>query len=288
MIKSMLKAFIPTYFRKHLHYQFWRTAWDKYRSDRDDLGSSAAAMLMFSTIFQKDRASSTSIPATVRQLRLRGYRRPFYYRDGTSDAAVIRQVLGHREYDCVGRESNVSFIIDCGANIGCTSFYFLNQYPNARLLAVEPDQRNYELCRRNLWPFRDRASVIHAGVWSTCESLCVERGGYRDGREWSFQVRPCRNGEAADFVSTTIPQLIARSGFPRVDILKIDIEAAEKEVFRVQAESWLRQVKNVIIELHDQECEDIFFKAMSSFTYQMGHSGDLTYCNNLAPRDLSR
>src|SRR5579885_2419490 len=50
--------------------------------------------------------------APLRPIRLRGYRRPFYYRVGTSDLWVIRQVFALGEYECVGSEPDVRYIID--------------------------------------------------------------------------------------------------------------------------------------------------------------------------------
>jgi FkbM family methyltransferase len=48
------------------------------------------------------------------------------------------------EYALVGNLDSTAFIIDGGANIGIASLYFLNQYPTARLVAVEPSPANFE------------------------------------------------------------------------------------------------------------------------------------------------
>jgi hypothetical protein len=181
MNERLINESTPTCFQRlagHLRYHFRKRTFEAFVSDLRDLGTSAAATLLFSPVLRRHRPISSSTPPTIRRVRLRGYRYPFFYRENTSDAAVIRQVLGTQEYECVGHASDVSFILDCGANIGCTSFYFLNRYPNARLIAVEPDSENAQLCRRNLRPFGGRALVIQAGLWSEVVPLRVERGGY--------------------------------------------------------------------------------------------------------------
>jgi hypothetical protein len=46
--------------------------------------------------------------------------------------------------------------------------------------------------------------------------------------------------------------LLDQAGFHHVDILKIDIEGAELEVFSNGAEEWLSRVNLIIIETHDR------------------------------------
>ncbi len=196
----------------------------------------------------------------VRRLKLRGYRFPIYYRVGTSDLDVIWQILIRCEYECVAHEKSVSLIIDCGANIGCTSFYFLHHYPEARVVAVEPDSGNCKMCRRNLKVFGDRFVLVHSAVWPTATPLRVARGSYRDGREWSFQVEPVSDGGTSELLGTTISDLIDASGCEQVDLLKIDIEDAEIHLFSKKTEDWLpRYAFPFVIELHGRLIVSGFF-----------------------------
>jgi len=71
----------------------------------------------------------------LRSVRPRGYSFPLYYRVHSSDINVLQQVFLRGEYDCVSQETNVEFIVDCGANIGCTSarrHFFLANIRNPR------------------------------------------------------------------------------------------------------------------------------------------------------------
>jgi FkbM family methyltransferase len=217
----------------------------------------------------------------LHKLYLRDYRHPLYFRSNSSDAEVIRQVFGGRDYRCVEDLSDVSLIIDCGANIGCTTYFLLHRYPQARAVVVEPDGENFSLCRRNLAPFRDRVTFVRAGVWSAAGGLKIERGGFRDGKEWSFQVRPCAADEAPDVVAVTIDALLQATGRPVIDILKIDVERSERELFGRRADAWLTRTRNLVIELHDEECERVFAAALSSYRRTQRRHGELTVCRNL-------
>ena len=209
------------------------------------------------------------------RVKLAGFRHPLYFRDRSSDSLVIHQVFALREYEAVAAEPDVRFILDLGANIGCATFFFLHRYPEARAVVVEPDAGNMAVCRRNLAPFGDRVRYVPAGVWSSSEPMIVERGTYRDGAEWSFQVRPAKADETPDFYAKTVGDLIAEAGFPRVDLLKMDIEAAEAEVFRGEAD-WLEKVRTMVIELHGPPCEEAVTAALAGSHRLAERSGELT------------
>jgi FkbM family methyltransferase len=285
MIKPLVRLIFPRSFR--MQVACWRFHLDRRRQvflgDYRTLGLFAALTLTLSSLASRSiRKNGGAL--RLRRLLLDGYQYPLFFRECTSDAEVIRQVFGRNEYACIGDEEDIACIIDCGANIGCTSFYFLSRYPRARLIAIEPDRENFELCRRNLRPFGKRATVLQAGIWSEALPLRVERGKFMDGKEWSFQVRPCEANETPDLHSTTMPRLIALAGGSRVDILKMDIEASEKVIFRAPTRQWLKSIRHLVIELHDKECEEAFWQATSEFDCRVERSGELTLCKHLSPR----
>jgi FkbM family methyltransferase len=200
-----------------------------------------------------DPARSGASPETM-ELNLSGYRQPISLRLCTSDVLVSDQVFCHEEYAPLTHVVSPKLIIDCGANIGCTSAYLLHHHPSAKLIAVEPDLGNSQMCIRNLKPFGVQAVVLQAGVWCRPASLCVERGAFRDGKEWSFQVRECAVGEPAEVQAVSISSLIDQAGADRVDILKIDVEGAERVLFAEGMHDWLDRVECLAIETHDNEC----------------------------------
>lgn len=219
--------------------------------------------------------AAPAAPGRTRVVRFPGFPHPIHYRPRSSDPDVIRQVFGLREYRCAIGLLGVEYILDCGANIGLTSLYLLHHYPAARAVVVEPDAGNMAVCRKNLAPFGDRVTFVQAGVWSASVPLVVDRGGYRDGREWSIQVRPARAGESPDLTARTVPELLAAGGFPRADIVKMDIEAAEAEVFTGPTD-WVNSVRTLVIELHGPECERAVAKALSGRLACVGICGELT------------
>ncbi len=78
-----------------------------------------------------------------------------------------------------------------------------------------------------------------------------------------------------------MPSLLRLTPDGRVDLLKIDIEGAEVELFRDGSTAWLAQVRNIVIELHGGECELAFFRALAPYRYELSRSGELTFCRNI-------
>src|SRR5438128_3211500 len=76
---------------------------------------------------------------TTFEMRIPQARYPIMLRSGTSDLATFEQIFVWEDYDLpmIGMPE---LIIDGGANIGCATIYFANRFPNARIIAVEPDE----------------------------------------------------------------------------------------------------------------------------------------------------
>ena len=140
-------------------------------------------------------------------------------------------------------------IIDCGANIGFATLYFKKLYPEARILAFEPDPDSYELLQRNVTENNLQNVTLYnvalsdetgttsfyqadrkAGLTS---SLSAERGGQN---KISIEVR-----KLSDFISE----------FNAIDLIKMDIEGAECQVVKELSESKaLQKSSQYIIEYH--------------------------------------
>ncbi|OWK35994.1 SAM-dependent methyltransferase [Fimbriiglobus ruber] len=215
-------------------------------------------------------------------VRAAGLARPLYVRPHSSDPIVFSAILRNETYGCVGDIPSPGLVIDCGANVGFASVYFLNRFPGCRVIAVEPDLANYAVLERNLAPFADRVKMVRSGVWSHPAGLKMNEESYRDGRDWARMVRECRPGEQPEFTATDIGTLLAESGADRISILKIDVEKAETEIFARNYESWIDRVDVLVIELHDDECRNVFFRALSGRPFQIREAGELTVCHRQA------
>lgn len=207
-------------------------------------------------------------------------------RPGTSDLDVFKQIFLQREYSCLDEAQRVELVIDCGANVGYSSAYFLSRFPQCRVIAVEPDAGNFQAAARNLAPYGQRIELIRAGIWHRTAGLKISETPYRDGREWAVQVREAQKGETPDIPAVDIGSLLAQSGCSSISILKIDIEAAERYVFAENYQPWLDAVENMVIELHDPQCREVFFRAIRNLPLRVFQCGELTVCQRLPRRGM--
>jgi FkbM family methyltransferase len=221
------------------------------------------------------------------QYRLKGKsaKHPLWYRAGTSDLEVFTNVFCDKAYSYLERMQNVSFVIDCGANVGYFSALCLSMFPNCTVVALEPDKENFNILMRNLAPYGRRVNAIKAGVWSHRTTLTISEKPYRDGREWSKQVREGGPDEVCNVVGIDISTVMKEFAKNHISVLKMDIEGAETVVFSGNYEKWIQEVDVIMIELHDDSDfgrgSDAFFNAIKGKEFLVTHQGELTIARSL-------
>lgn len=179
-----------------------------------------------------------------------------HHRGSRADRGVVEQIFLAKDYDlsrfrrypeiveCYEQCAN-PLIVDCGANIGASAFWFATAYPRANVCAIEPEQSNFELLRQNC---RDqRVLPVQGAVASRSGVLQLSDPG--EG-EWGFRTGAGEKGTLLyEVPAYTVADLVAmRPGTPF--ILKIDIEGAEQDLFK-SSPSVIDSFPILIIELHD-------------------------------------
>jgi FkbM family methyltransferase len=197
-------------------------------------------------------------------MNLPGLKHPVVIRFGTSDMWVLKQVLLDGQYNCsLLIESKT--IVDAGANIGLSSIFFANKYPDCTILALEPEESNFKVLESNAARY-PQIKPLKMALWSEKKQLPL---GNPSGEHWGFLISESQNaGQSCELVDgTDMDSLIDTMGVERIDVLKIDIEGAEKEVFE-HSSNWIKKVWTVMAEVHDQlkpGCKKAFDDATTDF-----------------------
>ncbi|MBH69839.1 MAG: hypothetical protein CMP69_01005 [Flavobacteriales bacterium] len=210
---------------------------------------------------------------------------PISLRKDTSDLATFHQMFNKEEYNI-----NLDFIpkniIDLGANIGLGAIYFSNRYPAAHIFCVEIEQSNYKLLKRNISFYENISSTMKAIYNINNQKVNIVDKGYG---EWGYMIESEKklkeNMNLKGSISTiTIDEIMKILNVKKIDILKIDIEGAEHELFKNNYDTWLPNTRCLIIELHDRmrnRSSQNFFKAISKYDFSYSHQGEnLVFINN--------
>ena len=182
---------------------------------------------------------------------------PLRLRTYGGDIFILHEVLNERVYQLEPRwlPAPPKIIVDLGANLGLTALMFADQYPEARIVCVEPHPENAALLRHNLRCLGARAMVLEAAVADQSGTMCLSLATEH------YNASLMREGPHGVEVRTlTMDDLCKEMGIDKIDVLKMDIEGAEKLILANQP-AWLRKVDVLLAELHgwhqDQMVRDI-------------------------------
>jgi FkbM family methyltransferase len=233
----------------------------------------AVRLLRLGPALDRQLRGAARAPRGSRELVLRAsvVAHPVVVRAGTTDALVFDNNLVRRAYACVEPRAPIRFIIDAGANAGYASAYFLTRFPEARVLALEPDPDNATVARRNLAPYGDRVRLLECGLWPRSTRLRIRRVGRAD----SVMVEEATGDEAGDCSAIDPLTLLAQSGETRIDLLKCDIEGAEEQVFAVDADPWLERTVSIVAELHGERAGRVVYAATARHGFRARRHRDL-------------
>jgi FkbM family methyltransferase len=205
---------------------------------------------------------------------------PICLRIDTSDFCSYRDVLifKTKSYTPDKTEYEPRTIVDVGAHIGMSAILFAREYPNAEIFALEPEVSNYAALRRNAAPYKN-ITCVQAALWR--EDGEVELSRSTAHPKGAFQVSELGTERVRAITMTT---LMKENEITTIDLLKLDIEGAEKEVF--QDCNWTARVRILAIELHDRVrpgCTDIVYHAMRGHRFEK--KGDIViFLNDSALR----
>lgn len=204
-----------------------------------------------------------------------------------SDLQVFNQLILKKEYfeaiDLIKSNGiNPISMLDAGANIGLATIYFKAFFPNLKVLAVEPSQQVYERMRHHILINKlKNVSSFNGAVWSKNTNLELDTS-FRDKQDWSIRTIS-KKGKGAEIEALSIPSLMTRMNLQTLDILKMDIEGAESEIFAniETVEEWLSKVKCLIVEIHDEfNCREQILETLKSFNYKLFDTHEYTVAIN--------
>ena len=222
----------------------------------------------------------------VNKHKVDGY--TFWVSDNTSNAEdEIRAFT-----DCVTKDQynvrNVvdvppKIVFDCGSHIGSFSYLVKTLWPDAMVVVIEPNSDSMLLAQKNLLEVSDDNVVfVEGGIWynglrpkyfmkndfcKTTSKFVFDEDGYdRNVLQWhkeQSKSNPYLHKEH-DISLYTIEEIMERLEVSHIDLLKLDIQCAEYDLFKNTALS-SSDVDVIVGELHNMDYVTDFKDKVSLF-----------------------
>lgn len=171
------------------------------------------------------------------------FEKKFYFSHGESFLHSVEEIFKEEVYNFPA-DTETPYIIDCGANIGISIYYFKKLFPKSKILAFEPDHMIFNLLKKNVDAINDDKSIEirEEAVWTEDTTLSFYSEGALAG---SAAIDFGNKKNIIEVKATDLKKYLSST----VDFLKIDIEGAENYLIFDIAED-LGNVKNLFLEYH--------------------------------------
>jgi FkbM family methyltransferase len=248
-------------------------------------------------LFRSLHAIERNLPrvsGTLRRYDLPGYAHPFFLRESLADHATFKQCLVMQQYDfrkfhqgerllrdyrAALARGEVPLIIDCGGNVGLATRWFAEVFPEARIVAIEPDTQNFEMLTMNTECLGDRVVRLQGGIWNIPARLTIANP---DAGSAAFRVRELDVRGDEGLRTYTIDEICAMQGVAAPFIVKLDIEGAQASLFRSNTD-WVSRTHLITLELDDwqfpwQGSSRSFFSCISQLPFEYLFRDESLFC----------
>jgi FkbM family methyltransferase len=138
-----------------------------------------------------------------------------------------------------------STVVDVGANIGFFARRFAEWTgPSGRVIAIEPETRNFESLRARLAPLGTRAVLVNAAAVEEPGEVFLELNPDNPADH-----RVAQSGERVAAVS--IDTLLETNPGPKVSFVKVDVQGGELRVLRGARRTLAASRPALFIEFHE-------------------------------------
>ena len=196
-----------------------------------------------------------------------------YYRPGTSDMTLIYEILLKPEYKSeyyLPHYFNPKVILDIGANIGITSVYLANNFPNSKIFSFEPLRENFDILKKNTENYKN-IKIFNFGLGKKDETLDIflsdDDENFGGGSFYPETGGVCDKKVKCEIKN--IQNTLVELKIKQIDLIKIDTEGAEYDILTSLSEKQLKHVNWITGELHGYKDFELL-NYLQSFGFNIG------------------
>jgi FkbM family methyltransferase len=238
------------------------------------------------------RGSDPAVPAT--SLKVPDFHSPIWLRPTRSDYSIFWQCVVRRQYDLsrfpqmqeILRRSQAMIaagqrplVIDGGANIGMSLRGFARDFPQAHVIAVEPDTDNFRVLTANAGELVAKHTLVQGAIASQSghsRIIARERGSA------GFMTEYCDASHPEAIRAYSVPDLVAMVPNGQPWIVKLDIEGGQDELFSRDT-GWVEDADLIMLEPDDwafpwQGTTINFLRALAPYPFDYVLDGEMLLC----------
>lgn len=172
-------------------------------------------------------------------------------------------------------------IVDIGANAGFFDILMLSKVKDAKIFAYEPIPRNIQQIKNTLdanATFKNNINVSQLAVTGTISDkidLYIESENENSVIASIFSDFNSSNANKISVDTITLTDIILKNGLAEIDILKVDCEGSEYDIFYNTDPALIRRAKMILLEVHDLDDDKKNITAMHKFLVDIGY--DVTH-----------
>jgi FkbM family methyltransferase len=273
------------YLRGRIHFSLMgRSLWSLQVRLCPTLGARLRLLFVY-VILVLNAFSGRSTKAAARRLRIQaaGRDRDWWVADPMEVAALWTVFVSGEYADFLPRRPRI--IVDGGANVGSATLWFRERFPDARVIALEPNPKAFERLKRNVGD-DPNVELVNAALSGSDgkASFSLEEMTTLQGRleaDADGGAPRSRKVEVDAFTLGTIRDRFADGA--QIDVLKLNVEGAEWSILAGP----LTNVGTIAIEIHEPVPGNRDPDAvLSEVAAREGLELRQGYSQTLAPRNL--
>jgi len=162
------------------------------------------------------------------------------------NASPIIEIFRDGEYEIPVRWHALNTIVDVGGHVGSFTLWAAWQAPQARIVVLEPEPRNFADLSRNVDRngLTDRVECIEAGLAPRSGSIELHVPVHRDNTSMFAAAGP-----SVAVAALSLGDVLERFTEP-LDLLKLDCEGAEWEVLPSLSRKVWERLPTIVMECH--------------------------------------
>jgi FkbM family methyltransferase len=203
------------------------------------------------------------------------------------DARIVREIFLEKPYVKHVRLAQQPTVIDVGGYIGDFSLYAVKHLGARHVFVFEPTRENFAILEQNirLNGYGHRITAAELAVSNSKKvELNVQTLASQEMHSSSYWYQ---GAERRTLPALTLADILETNAIERVDLLKVDCEGGEYDIFEAVPQSVFDKIDNIVFEFHAirgyQERLERLRKSLTLAGYHLRTDGDIVSATRVPP-----